>query len=176
MRLLTGSIVIVVLCIVAFSWQATAQYKLAGGVIAGGGGTTAGSVNRISATIGQALAGSTGGALNKAWLGFWFARTSPVTEVKLVEQTVPVTFRLEQNFPNPLNPTTTIRYTLPGRTHVILTVFNTLGEKVVDLVNDNLEAGFHEASLNAGNLASGVYFYRLTAGSFTDTRRMLILK
>jgi hypothetical protein len=88
----------------------------------------------------------------------------------------PHQYALNQNYPNPFNPSTTIRYGLPRRTHVTLTVFNTLGQKVAELVNGQLDAGNHEDQFNAGQLASGVYFYRLQAGAFVQTRSLCIVR
>ncbi len=89
---------------------------------------------------------------------------------------IPTVFGLHQNYPNPFNPTTTIRYAVAHRSHVLLTVSNTLGQEVAELVNCDIEAGYHSVQFNARNLASGVYFYRLTAGSFTTTKSMLLVR
>jgi len=89
---------------------------------------------------------------------------------------IPSGFRLEQNYPNPFNPATTIRYALPEAGHVRLRVFNLLGQAVKDLVNEFQEPGYRTVSFDAGGLPSGVYTYRLTAGKFTGTNRMLLLK
>jgi hypothetical protein len=85
-------------------------------------------------------------------------------------------YSLSQNYPNPFNPSTTIRYSLPLRSHVTLTVFNTLGQQVAVVVNGNIDAGYHEIQFNATNLASGVYFYRIQAGSFVETKRLMLLR
>ncbi|RPH33331.1 T9SS C-terminal target domain-containing protein, partial [bacterium] len=79
-------------------------------------------------------------------------------------------------YPNPFNPTTTIRYALPHRSHVLITAFNPLGQQVAQLVEAEVEAGYHEVQFNATNLASGVYFYRMQAGTFTDTRKLLLVR
>ena len=89
---------------------------------------------------------------------------------------LPALFWLSQNYPNPFNPSTTIRYCLPNRLHVTLTVYNTLGQQVAVLQNGEQQAGFHELQFDASGLASGVYLYRLQAGDFISTKRMLILK
>jgi len=89
---------------------------------------------------------------------------------------LPGGFELAQNFPNPFNPTTTIRYALPQRSHVSLTVFNTLGQQVANLVNENQGAGDHDVRFDASALASGVYFYRLRAGEYAATKRLLLLR
>jgi hypothetical protein len=83
---------------------------------------------------------------------------------------------VSQNYPNPFNASTTIRYGLPIRSHVTLTVFNTLGQQVAVLQNGEREAGYHEVKFDGRNLASGVYLYRLQAGSFVQTRKLLLLK
>jgi hypothetical protein len=85
-------------------------------------------------------------------------------------------FALMQNYPNPFNPSTTIRYGLSTRSQVTLTVFNSLGQRVALLENGEREAGYHEVQLNAAGLPSGVYFYRLQAGMFTDVKRLVVMK
>jgi photosystem II stability/assembly factor-like uncharacterized protein len=89
---------------------------------------------------------------------------------------LPETAGLMQNYPNPFNPTTVIRYALPHRSQVTLRVYNTLGQKVAELVNGEVEAGQHEVKFNGRALASGVYFYRLQVGAFVQTRSLVILK
>lgn len=88
----------------------------------------------------------------------------------------PVEFHLYQNSPNPFNPSTTIRYGLPSRSHVTLTVFNGLGQQVATLVQEEQEARYHEVKFDARNLASGVYFYRLQAGDVVQTKKLVLVK
>ncbi len=92
------------------------------------------------------------------------------------EAGAPLSYGLFQNYPNPFNPSTTISFSLPRRLYVTLTVFNPLGQEVAELLNGEVDAGFHEARFNAAHLVSGVYFYRLSAGGFTDVRTMLVVK
>jgi hypothetical protein len=89
---------------------------------------------------------------------------------------MPTSFDLHQNYPNPFNPSTTIRYGLPNRSHVTLTVFNSLGQTVRELVNEDLDAGYHDVHFDATGLASGVYYYRLRAGDFTKNKSLLLLR
>jgi photosystem II stability/assembly factor-like uncharacterized protein len=92
------------------------------------------------------------------------------------DHAIPSTFVLNQNFPNPFNPCTTIQFGLPERTFLSLRVFNTLGEQVAQLENGDREAGYHSVTFDASRLASGVYFYRIQAGTFVETRRLLLLR
>jgi hypothetical protein len=88
----------------------------------------------------------------------------------------PTRMSLDQNFPNPFNPSTTIRYGLPHKSNVTLTVNNTLGQQVAVLQNGEQETGFHEVKFNGKDLSSGVYYYRIQAGSFVETRKLLLVK
>ena len=88
----------------------------------------------------------------------------------------PKSFSLDQNYPNPFNPSTTIRYGLPENEKVTIDIYDLLGRKVVELVNGEVSAGYHEVEFNAGNLASGIYLYRLSAGAFTQVNKMLLMK
>jgi hypothetical protein len=89
---------------------------------------------------------------------------------------IPDAYALEQNYPNPFNPVTSISYALPVSGEVLLTVFNMLGQEVAVLVNEMQEPGDKTVSFDASNLPSGVYTYRITAGTFTDVKKMLLIK
>jgi hypothetical protein len=108
----------------------------------------------------------------------------PEFESQVYERTrepIPTEFALSQNSPNPFNPSTKIMYALPAASDVTISVFNVLGQRVTELVNGHEEAGFHEVIWNgkdnAGrSVASGVYFYRIEANQFNETKKMLLLK
>ncbi len=102
-------------------------------------------------------------------------RASPLTGIDGGGSRMPTAFGLDQNFPNPFNPSTTIRYGLPNRSQVTLAIFNTLGQQVALLQNGEQEAGYHEVRFDGENLSSGVYFYRIQAGEFVATKRLLLL-
>jgi hypothetical protein len=85
-------------------------------------------------------------------------------------------FTLGQNYPNPFNPSTTIRYGLPQRSNVSLAVYNTLGQQVTVLQEGEEEAGYHDVKFDASNLPSGLYFYRLQAGSDVETRTLCLVR
>ena len=98
------------------------------------------------------------------------------TGVKPVAEKIPNQFMLEQNYPNPFNPTTKIDYQLPAVNHVNLTVFDVLGREIAVLVNETQQAGKHEIEWNAADYPSGVYFYKLTSGSYSKTKKMMLVK
>jgi predicted GH43/DUF377 family glycosyl hydrolase len=89
---------------------------------------------------------------------------------------IPERFQLMQNYPNPFNPSTLIRYALPVKSRVTLSVYNTLGQEISSMVCEVQGAGYHEIRYDAANLASGVYIYRLQAGSFVQSRRFILIK
>jgi hypothetical protein len=88
----------------------------------------------------------------------------------------PDTYELAQNYPNPLNPSTTIRYALPSAVRVKLVIHDLLGREIAALVDEEQSAGWKEVVWNASAMSSGVYFYRLTAGSFVQTRKLVVMK
>ncbi len=89
---------------------------------------------------------------------------------------VPQNFTLEQNYPNPFNPVTTINYTLPVNSHVKLTVFDITGREIKTLVNQHQINGKHTVLFDASDLASGIYIYKLQAGSFAQSRKVILLR
>ncbi|OQX95075.1 hypothetical protein B6I21_07320, partial [candidate division KSB1 bacterium 4572_119] len=99
------------------------------------------------------------------------------TEIKKNDNLItPITYQLQQNCPNPFNPSTQISFDLPDETPVKLEIFNTLGKKVATIVNTNMPAGRHKVRFRADELASGIYLYRIDAGDFHKTRKMLLIK
>ena len=89
---------------------------------------------------------------------------------------VPDKYTLFENYPNPFNPSTTIKFAIPEESFVKLEVYNTLGEKVNTLVAETLTAGIYSEDWNAADLSSGIYIYRLQAGSFVETKKMILLR
>lgn len=96
-------------------------------------------------------------------------------KIKVIKN-VPDSYQISQNYPNPFNPTTRIKYGLPEAVHVSLQIFNILGEKVADVVNQVQDAGYYEVEFDAGKLSSGIYIYSIYSNNFSDTKKMLLLK
>jgi hypothetical protein len=99
-----------------------------------------------------------------------------VTSINEISNTIPSEYSLEQNYPNPFNPSTTINFSISTSEFVTMKIYNSLGQEVSTVVNEFLNAGSYEVNFNAENLVSGMYIYKITAGSFTSTKKMLLLK
>lgn len=96
--------------------------------------------------------------------------------IKNISGEVPGSYSLKQNYPNPFNPSTNIRFSIPASSEVKLSVFDLTGKEVASLFNGVLAAGNYEADWNASGVSSGVYFYKLSAGNFTETKKMMLTK
>ncbi len=114
--------------------------------------------------------GGTGG-----WSQIWSFSTA-LTAVEETPGSVPTEFALAQNYPNPFNPKTGVRYQVPGVSDVKLVVYDLLGREVATLVDETQQAGRYEVDFDGSGLASGVYVYRITAGSFVQARKMLLTR
>ena len=114
------------------------------------------------------LAGSFGGGV--------FRSVQPITSVIKISSDIPMSFSLEQNYPNPFNANTIIPFSLPYSSHTNLKVYNMLGKEVSTLIEKNLSAGNHQIEWNASGIATGVYFYRLHAGTFIQTKKLVVIK
>jgi hypothetical protein len=133
------------------------------------------------------LGGISGGAITSALLygttifvgtetgGVFRAQLSVLTGVNERKE-LPNNFTLSQNYPNPFNPTTTISFSLSTTSYVSLKVFDVLGREVSNLVSKELTAGSYSQQWNASNVPSGVYFYRLQAGNYSETMKLVLLK
>jgi len=124
-------------------------------------------------------------ALSIISTGYIFAGTGSGGVFRSVQSTtfvqepsgqLPTSFVLEQNYPNPFNPSTTIGFSLPRSGHVTLRAFNLVGEEVATLLSQEVSAGTHETKWDVSGISSGIYFYRLQAGSYSQTRKLLLLR
>jgi hypothetical protein len=89
---------------------------------------------------------------------------------------LPTTYSISQNYPNPFNPTTKINYSVPKTSYVTVKVYDILGRVVATIVNENKPVGNYSVQFNANRLTSGIYFYRMESGSFSQTKKLLLLK
>jgi hypothetical protein len=101
---------------------------------------------------------------------------SIITSVNDSKNPIPHKFELAQNYPNPFNPSTTIKYSIPSESHVVLKIYDMLGREVSTLLNEEKAPGIYSVNFIAGNLPSGVYLYKLTAGNYTSVKKLILLK
>ena len=144
----------------------------------------------VNGTLGQTLIGINTNSTQQNHIGFWFQVNSVVTAVENESDNLPTEFRLYQNYPNPFNPTTTIKYAIthpliPSREGkersdrgvlVTLKVYNILGKEVATLLNKKQSPGIYKVTFDASDLPSGVYIYQIRAGSFEQSRKLLLMK
>ena len=162
-------------CIALSAASAFAQYSIVSSVIGSGGGPMSNGTYSMNGTVGQAVVGPTSGASYTVDQGFW--HTLSITNDVRPVGGANVGYDLEQNFPNPFNPTTTIRFSVPERVKVTLKVMNLLGEEVKRVIDGvYYDAGTYDADFFGDGLPSGTYVYRLEAGNFVKSRKMVIAK
>jgi len=148
------------------------------------GGVTEQSSTNFAAGLacGQAVSGVSQSTNYKVTFGFWqVGVTSPTDVEEIVTEELPTTYGLSQNYPNPFNPSTVIEFTVPQRSNVELSVYNLLGQRVVTLVDEPMSQGTYRAvwygqDESGHDVATGIYFYRLLAGEFAATKKMVLLK
>jgi hypothetical protein len=126
-------------------------------------------VSALGVTASYIFAGTNGA-------GVWKRPLSELTDVNKEENNLPHGYFLSQNYPNPFNPSTVISYSLPSATNVKLIVYNTLGQTTKVLENGFKNSGNYSVDFNASELASGIYFYKLEAGQFSQIKKMILLK
>jgi hypothetical protein len=130
----------------------------------------------LKSLVGQRFVGTLQGASTIIESGFLADTLFRTLTSVASHEGVPKEFMLEQNFPNPFNPSTTIHIELPHASRVILSVYNVLGQEVLTLIDEEKPAGIFDVRFSASNLSSGTYLYRLRAGEYVSTKRMLVLK
>ncbi len=141
-------------------------------------GATAGPANDVNITVSSRFSGLfklNFEIMSNGWTYWRDSVSQVVTGVDDIKQT-PLSYDLSQNYPNPFNPSTTINFVIPKSSFVNLSVYDILGRKVSTLINEEKIAGSYKVEFNAINLPSGIYFYKIKAGSFTQTKKMVLLK
>jgi hypothetical protein len=115
------------------------------------------------------VAGTVGG-------GIWFRPLSDLVGISKEVNNIPQNYSLTQNYPNPFNPSTVISYSIPSASNVKLIIYNTLGQTIKTLESGYNPAGSHSINFNASDLPSGIYFYKLEAGKYSQIKKMILLK
>ena len=164
-------VVTVLLCAV----PAAAQLEIPQRVIASGGTEMGSTSYSVRGTVGQPAAGVLKGDNTSALTGYWLL-SSPLPTGIGDTPNLPRVYAMQQNYPNPFNPTTTIEFALPQESFVQLNVYNVSGQRVAELVSERRPAGVYKEPFDASSLASGIYFYRMQAEGFVQTRKLVLLK
>ena len=162
-------------CIALSAASAFAQYSIVSSVIGSGGGPMSNGTYSMNGTVGQAVVGpTTGSTYDGRSRLLAHVATNQLMYIRYGPRDG---YSLEQNFPNPFNPTTAIRFSVPERVKVTLKVMNLLGEEVKRLIDgEYYEAGKYDVDFLAQGLPSGTYVYKLEAGNFIKSRKMVLAK
>ncbi len=166
-----------VLFAIALGATAPLEKELKRKVITSGGKRASRSGREVLLTLGQPATGTASDGQITVRHGFLSKeRKGPATAVEDPTPTLPKSYRLDQNHPNPFNPRTTISYALPADGHVLLSLYDVRGRRVATLVNQTQSAGEHSLVFAPADLASGVYFYQLKAPGFEQVRRLVLAR
>ncbi len=167
----------VLLVLLLFQENMQAQYRLGAWVSGSGGGTVSCDSYTVVSTLGQSLSGVAqydGFSINSGFMHT--AAESAITSIEHPGDYFPLQFGLGQNYPNPFTWITAIEYEVPEKSHVEIIVYNTFGQAISVLVSEDHYPGRYRVIFDSGSFPGGVYFYRIKAGDFLDTRKMLLIR
>jgi hypothetical protein len=170
----TTAALCVLAAILLLSAVASASYEITSSVIGSGGGAGSAGSYSVIGTIGQPLIGVASGGSYINEIGFWYQPGWILTGV--AGDLIPTKYELGQNYPNPFNPVTTFRFGVPREARVTVKLYDVAGREVRTLADDTFGPGYHTVPLYADGMPSGVYFCRMTADSFSATRKLMLLK
>lgn len=154
-----------------------AQHQVTSSVISSGGQKQTNSNYILEGSLGQVGTDLCTNTSNKMESGFWYVYyQDAIVAVEDEGQILPMVFDLKQNYPNPFNPSTIIRFAVPERSTVQIKIYDILGSELVTFVNEEMERGWYEKVFNASGYASGMYIYRMQAGNYVSTKKMLLVK
>lgn len=163
--------------ILFFPGSLQAQYQYGPWVTGSGGGFATDNNHVIISILGQPVSGLMQKSELRMHLGFGYAAFSTtITGIDEPGDYIPLHFGLGQNYPNPFNQITAIDYELPVKCHVSIMVYNAFGQAIAMLVSEYREPGRYRVTFNPVNLPDGVYYYRIKAGEFLETKKMLLLR
>lgn len=174
---------ILILIFFSFSVQVFPQSQLPFGIIGNGGEKQISTSYQLVGTIGESSIDQCQNTEHAVQAGFWQMYYNDVLVAVEGEEFLPKEFKLEQNYPNPFNPSTVIKFCMHEQSKVIIKIYDILGSEVITLLNQEMEAGWHEVIFNAGEYSSGVYICRMQgyptrkgAVNFKSTKKMLMIK
>ena len=156
--------------------QTFSQNQISFGVNGNGGGIQANSSYILVGTLGQSSTGNSANPINQSQAGFWAMYHQNIISKVEDDEILPNEYLLEQNYPNPFNPSTIIKFGIPERTNVVIKIYDILGSEAATLINQEMDIGWYEVQFNAQDYSSGVYIYRMQAGNYIRTKKMLLVK
>jgi hypothetical protein len=160
-----------------FNAELNAQYHIRSGAFSAGGIIASDSSDlRLYAVTGQNLIGISVEDSLILKSGFLYSAQPMMTAISRQNSIWPYSFELYQNFPNPFNPVTKIKFSLPEPAKVKIEIYNILGQHIITLLNSNKDAGIHTVLFNAGQYPSGLYFYTIQANHFQTVKKMMLIK
>jgi hypothetical protein len=155
---------------------AQASIEITQSVVGSGGGGGSGTNHAVLGTVGQPAIGLVTGRSHIHGIGFWYGPEWTITGAEEAEASGPLEYWFGQNHPNPFNPTTTLEFSVPRQSRVTITLYSVEGREVQTVVDEDLAPGRYLRLLDAEGLSSGIYFCRMTASGFTETRKVVLLK
>ena len=165
----------ILLCFILFAFTEN-QIEVKKSAFTNGVAVSSEKTNQSNGSVGQTLVGKSSNSVTTINSGYIYHKSALVTEFEPAVNLAEQKFDLKQNYPNPFNPTTAISYQLPTASHVDLHIFNIIGQKVASLVSKRQQAGSYKIEWDAGGYSSGVYFYRIQAGSFIAIKKLILMK
>lgn len=159
-----------------FPVQTFSQNQIPFSTISSSGNQQSNSSYILNGSLGQTIIGASQTTIHQVQAGFWQIYYQNVM-VSITENDItPIEFKLEQNYPNPFNPSTIIKFAIPERSNVLIKIYDPLGGEVRTFINQEMDRGWYNLEFNATGLASGFYIYRMYAGSYVSSKKMLVIK
>ena len=156
--------------------QTFSQNQISFAVNGNGGGIQTNSAYVIVGTLGQSSIDRGDNTIHQTQSGFWSMYSQNVLQNVEGENKLPTEYRLEQNYPNPFNPSTVIKFGIPERAIVVIKIYDILGSEITTLLNRETDMGWYELKFDAAGYSSGIYICRMQAGSYINTKKMLMIK
>jgi hypothetical protein len=175
MRRLRSILLPLLLLLLVVQLSASAQYSLWRDVVGGGGGRMTGAGFNLSGTIGQAAVGWINDPYYIVEIGFWYP-VGVIAQSAPEATTPPERYALAAGYPSPAGPMTTLRFAVPRLSRVAIRLYDVTGREVRTLLEGEIPSGRHTIELDGAALAAGIYFCRMTAPAFSETRRLVLVK
>lgn len=170
------SSLLVIAVLIIFSNISFAQNQIPISSLNSGGKKIVNTNYSLNSSLGDPFIGKSVSVSNHQYSGFWYVYKADIGTPVENEEALPIEYNLQQNYPNPFNPSTMIKFSVPERSIVLIKIYDILGGEVATIVNEELEVGWYTHVFNASAYSTGVYVYRMQAGNYVSTKKMLLIK